>query len=223
MFLKTKQNTQKNSQSEQTVDGIQSLHTILLQELCTILYFHEITDLVRYVLQGNPSPKEQILHPSVNKNVAQHGFPKVSLQIVSLNKYTTWRKFKDQKKVFKKLKLVHIQVGKKNKSWNIIRLMVLLDLKWILHRCGPRAAAARGWGRHSFFQVTAHLTQVQAALLICALPRREMRRWQQFSCSAICYWLSSLAISRLFFFKQILQLTIRSCNQFLKSIFKASL
>lgn len=25
-------------------------------------------------------------------------------------------------------------------------------------------------------------------------------RWRQFSCSAICYWLSSLAISRLFFF-----------------------
>ena len=42
---------------------------------------------------------------------------------------STWQKFKDQKKVFKKLKLVHIQVGKKNKSWNIIHLMVLLDLK----------------------------------------------------------------------------------------------
>lgn len=87
-----------------------------LQELCTILYFHEITDLVCYVIQGNPSPKEQILHPSVNKNAAQHGFPKVSLQIVSLNKYTTWQKFKDQKKVFKKLKLVHIQVGKKKQK-----------------------------------------------------------------------------------------------------------
>lgn len=114
MFIKTKQN--KNSQSEQTVGGIQSLHTILLQERCTILYFHEITDLVRYVTQGNPSPKEQILHPSVNKNAAQHGFPKVSLQIVSLNKYTTWQKFKDQKKVFKKLKLVHIQVGKRKQQ-----------------------------------------------------------------------------------------------------------
>lgn len=27
-----------------------------------------------------------------------------------------WQKFKDQKKVFKKLKLVHIQVGKKKKE-----------------------------------------------------------------------------------------------------------
>lgn len=47
VFLKKQNKTQKNSQSEQTVGGIQSLHTILLQELCTILYFHEITDLVR--------------------------------------------------------------------------------------------------------------------------------------------------------------------------------
>lgn len=38
--------------------------------------------------------------------------PQMSLQIVSLNKYTMWQKFKDQKKVFKKLKLVHIQVEK---------------------------------------------------------------------------------------------------------------
>lgn len=30
----------------------------------------------------------------------------------SLNKYTMWQKFKDQKKVFKKLKLVHTQVEK---------------------------------------------------------------------------------------------------------------
>lgn len=164
------------------------------------LYCTSMKSLTWSVMFFRATPPQKSKFCSVNKNVAQHGFPKVSLQIVSLNKYTTWRKFKDQKKVFKKLKLVHIQVGKKNKSWNIIRLMVLLDLKWILHRCGPRAAAARGWGRHSFFQVTAHLTQVQAALLICALPRREMRRWQQFSCSAICYWLSSLAISRLFFF-----------------------
>lgn len=39
-----------------------------------------------------------------------------------------WQKFEDQKKVFKKLKLVHIQVGK-NKSGNTIHLMVLLNLK----------------------------------------------------------------------------------------------
>lgn len=39
-------------------------------------------------------------------------FPKNVLAIVSLSKYTMWQKFKDQKKVFKKLKLVHIQVEK---------------------------------------------------------------------------------------------------------------
>lgn len=41
-----------------------------------------------------------------------------------------------------------------------------------------------------------YLTEVQAALLIsCLFPKCEMRWQQQFSCSAICYWLSSSAMS----------------------------
>lgn len=86
------------------------MYTILLQELsatlnCGIIY------LVHYIIQGNPTPKEQILQPSVTKMLSSIVSKKISLQIESL-KYTMWQKFKDQKKVFKKLKLVHIQVEK---------------------------------------------------------------------------------------------------------------
>lgn len=71
VFLKTKQN-KKNPKifiGTNSVGGIQSLHTILLQELYTILYFCEIIYLVHYVIQGNPSPKEQILQHSVTKTL----------------------------------------------------------------------------------------------------------------------------------------------------------
>lgn len=61
---------------------------------------------------GQPIPKRANSATLNGKNAAQHCFPKMSLQIASLNKYTMWQKFKDQKNVFKKLKLVHIQVEK---------------------------------------------------------------------------------------------------------------
>lgn len=64
VFLKTKQN---KSQFELTVGGIQSLHTILLEELRAILHFYKIIYLVHYVIQGNLPSKEQILQPSVTK------------------------------------------------------------------------------------------------------------------------------------------------------------
>lgn len=93
--------------------GIQSLRTTLLQEPRTTLYFCEIIYLDRHAIQGNPSPKEQLLWPSVTKMLPSIFYPETSLQIVSLNKYTMWQKFKDQKEVFKnKLKLVHTQVEK---------------------------------------------------------------------------------------------------------------
>lgn len=58
------------------------------------------------------------------------------------------------------------------------------------------AATALRWLKHSSFQVTVYLTEMQAALLIfCLFPRCEMRWWKQFSCSAIRYRLSSSAMS----------------------------
>lgn len=91
------------------------MYTILSQELSATLNC-EIIYLVHYIIQGNPSPEEQILQASVTKMLSSIVSKKISLQIDSLNKYTMWQKFKDQKKVFKKLKLVHIQVGKKKKE-----------------------------------------------------------------------------------------------------------
>lgn len=90
------------------------MNIILLQELSATLNC-EIIYLVHYIIQDNPSLKEQILQPSVTKMLSSIVSKKISLQIDSLNKYTMWQKFKDQKKVFKKLKLVHIQSGEKKK------------------------------------------------------------------------------------------------------------
>lgn len=106
------------------------MHPILLQGLYTIRCFCETIDLVHYVRQGNPSPKEQILQPSVTKMLPIIVSQKCPCkQFPLIRKYTMWQKFQDQKKVFKKLKLVHIQVEKHN-SWNAIHLVALLDLKY---------------------------------------------------------------------------------------------
>lgn len=90
------------------------MNTILLQELSATLNC-EIVYLVHYIIQGNPSPKEQILQPSVTKMLSSIVSKKISLQIDSLNKYTMWQKFKDQKKVFKKIKISAYTKWKKPK------------------------------------------------------------------------------------------------------------
>lgn len=47
---------------------------------------------------GQPIPKRANSAALNDKNAARHCFSKMSLQIVSLNKYSMWQKFKDQKK-----------------------------------------------------------------------------------------------------------------------------
>lgn len=84
------------------VGGTQSLHTILLR---TMHYT---------VLLTWPVPQKQILHLLVAKSCL-FLFPNV-LANSSLNKYTMWQEVKDQKKVFKKLKLVHTQVENRSRS-----------------------------------------------------------------------------------------------------------
>lgn len=80
----------------------QSLHTILIR---TIHY--------TVVLSTT-----ELAHPPKANSVAKSClllFPNV-LANSSLNKYTMWQEVKDQKKVFKKLKLVHTQVEKQKQE-----------------------------------------------------------------------------------------------------------
>lgn len=115
------------------------MHPILLQGLYTTRCFCETIYLVHYVGQGNPSPKEPMPQPSVTKMlpiVVSQKCPGKQFPLVS--KYTMWQKFQDQKKVFKKLKLVHTQ-GEKHNSRNAIHLMALLDPKYS-SQIGPRGS-----------------------------------------------------------------------------------
>lgn len=72
----------------------ESLHTILLRELRTILNFYEIIYLVHNVIQGNPFQKEQILQPSMAKTLPSiasqkcpcEQFPLISIQCGKISK-----------------------------------------------------------------------------------------------------------------------------------------
>lgn len=127
VLLKTKQ----KSQFEQWVAYRACINILTRIMHYTALVWNDLPGPLCH--SGKPIPKRTNSATLNGKDAAQYCFPKMSLQIVSLNKYTMWQKFKDQKKVFKKLKLVHTTSGK-NKSRSIIHLMMLLDLKWILHR-----------------------------------------------------------------------------------------
>ena len=83
---------------------------------------------------GQPIPRRAHSAPLSDKNAAQNVFANVSL-----NKYTMWQKFKDPKKVFKKIKISAYTSGK-NENWNIIPLMGLLKLKAGLHGRGPTSS-----------------------------------------------------------------------------------
>lgn len=85
-----------------------------------------------------------------------------------------WQKFQDQKKVFKKLKLVHIQVEKHN-SWNAIHLVALLDLKY--------SSQIRPRGSHSsrpsgtFFLSSSSVPDWSASSLLISC--RVSQRWKE--------------------------------------------
>lgn len=93
-FVLNEQNKTKISIWTNSGWHTESLHTILLRELRTILNFYEIIYLVHNVIQGNPSQKEQILQPSMAKTLPSIAsqkcpckqFPLISIQCGKISK-----------------------------------------------------------------------------------------------------------------------------------------